>query len=77
MFALDRCSLGAVEKHLLALVVESIGLHQVDDVELVVEALPHVADREKEPLRVFVREVVVVDHQVVLERSAAVTSSYT
>ena len=77
VFVLDRCSFVAVEQDLLALVVESVGLHQVDDVELVVEAFAHVADGEKEPLRVFVREVVVVDHQVVLERSAAVTPSYT
>lgn len=65
--ALAFVALQAVEQRLEALVVETVLLHQVNEVELVGDILAGVCDREEIPLGVLRREVVRVDHQVVLE----------
>lgn len=56
-----------VEERLHALIERRVGLEQVDDVELVVDAFAHVAHPEVEPLLIGGRVIVTPQPQVVLE----------
>jgi len=55
-----------VEQRLHALVVGAVGLHQVDNVELISHVLACIANAEVKPLRVVSCAIVILEDQIVL-----------
>ena len=55
------------------MIVETIALHEIYDVELVRDASSSVADGEEKPLGMFTSEVVRVYYKVIFERPSVVT----